>query len=353
MPPSRPRRVLIITSAAQNHTKICLSQVRRLGKGLVRLGHDVACFDYRSALMEASPIKSKAFARWFCKPEANRQLVRYARAYEPQIIVVGFPRDLDPDCVDQIREAVPAATLVGMDGDPWPDRVEGRIATGAKLDIVTATNNGDFLDLYRRAGAPVCCFLPNMCDPLVEYRYSASDEWRSDLLWTGKTGHDDSRSDPLRGQIVGDLAARKNARLYGCLGRPHISGIDYLRAISGAKIGVSVNAINTVPLYHSDRLTLYAACGTLVLAKRVPFSDVLFEDSVHVKYFDTAEEFSDLADWYLKHEEERSRIAMAGMERAHTEFNGIKMAGYLLELVDRGSYQAPWSQALSTAPGCA
>jgi len=51
-----------------------------------------------------------------------------------------------------------------------------------------------------------------------------------------------------------------------------------------------------------------------------------------------------LAEWYLKHEDERKKIAQAGMEHAHKEFNCEKIAQDVLDLVEKGYYDAPWAQ---------
>jgi spore maturation protein CgeB len=126
------------------------------------------------------------------------------------------------------------------------------------------------------------------------------------------------------------------------MGKPAVWGISRLYAISGAKIGVSVNAINTVSLYHSDRFTHYTASGTLTLAKRVPDTERLMEDRKHVVYFDTPQECLELAEWYLSNEDERQKIAQAGMERCHELFNPMAMARHILELVDAGKYHAEW-----------
>jgi spore maturation protein CgeB len=83
-----------------------------------------------------------------------------------------------------------------------------------------------------------------------------------------------------------------------------------------------------------------------VLAKRVPDSDLLFEDGVHLKYFDTINEFFELADWYLKHQQEREKIAKAGMQKAHADFNCQKIAQYMLDLIETGTYNAPWAEIL-------
>jgi spore maturation protein CgeB len=67
---------------------------------------------------------------------------------------------------------------------------------------------------------------------------------------------------------------------------------------------------------------------------------------VHLRYFDTADEFFELADWYLKHDQERGKMAKAGMERAHSEFNCVKMAKYVMDLIETGDYDASWKTIL-------
>ncbi len=71
-------------------------------------------------------------------------------------------------------------------------------------------------------------------------------------------------------------------------------------------------------------------------------SDLFFKDRLHLRYFDAADEFFELADWFLKHEEERRKIADTGMNWVHKQFNCVKIAGYILELIEKGTYLAPW-----------
>ena len=181
-----------------------------------------------------------------------------------------------------------------------------------------------------------------MCDPDIDHRYEVSEEWKTNILWTGAAKHHADSSETLREELVEKLAQYDNCAIYGCCGQPKIGGINYLYAISGARIGVNVNAVNSVRLYHSDRLTHYLACGTFVLAKRVPDSDLLFNDGVHLKYFDTIEEFLDLSKWYLEHEDERKKIADAGMKWTHEKFNTLEIAKYILDLTDKESSRTTW-----------
>ena len=87
---------------------------------------------------------------------------------------------------------------------------------------------------------------------------------------------------------------------------------------------------------------LMAAYHSKLLANNFSGSELLFKNGQHLRYFDDAIEFFDLADWYLNHEAERKKIADAGMQWAHERFNCVKIAGYILELVEKGIYSAPW-----------
>jgi hypothetical protein len=321
-----------------------LNQAPKLAKGLIRLGHDARLFSYAGALKELSPFKSRTLTKFLFKQKADRLLAADVKNYQPDIVFVCFPRVLDADTVEQMRKSAPNAILIGIDGDLWPALRGERINVAKKLDIVTATNDGAGLRAYKDAGVPKCAFMPNMCDPDTDHRYDVEDKWKTDILWTGLIIHDPKRypGEDMRYELVSRLAKMPNCAVYGCCGRPQIGGFDYLYAISGARIGLNVNADNTARLYHSDRLTHYLSCGTLVLAKRVPDTDLLFKNEQHLRYFDTAEEFLGLADWFLKHEDERKKIADAGMKWIHEQFNCVKIAALFLDLVEKGAYSAPW-----------
>jgi glycosyltransferase involved in cell wall biosynthesis len=339
---TKPKRIFIIADIKYKPIKMFLEPMSKLSKGFIRLGNDVRLFSYCGALSEASPLKSKNFAKRFFKFRVDELLSGQIKNYEPDIVYISFAGALDAETIVRLREAAPNAIFIGSDFDPWPKLHPGKIEIAKKLDVLTATNDGEFLQNYSKAGVKRCVFMPNMSDPDVEYRYDVGAEWETDILWTGTAKHRAGFDQTLREELVNRLAQRSNCSLYGCYGRPQIGGINYFYAISGARIGVSINAVNSVRLYHSDRLTYYLSCGTFVLAKRVPDTDLLFKDEVHLKYFDTIDEFFDLADWYLNHETERKKIADAGMQWIHEHFNCVKVAGYILELVEKGTYNASW-----------
>lgn len=346
---AKARRIFIIADIGYNPIKMFLDQMHKLSKGLIRLGNDARIFSYSGALRQLSPLKSKTFSKHFFKSRLDHLLAEQIKNYKPDVVYISFVRFLNADTIKCIRQVAPKAVFIGGDGDPWPKLQEDRIETAKQLDILTATNDGQFLQDYRDAGVQFCVFMPNMCDPDIDRRYEVGPEWKTDVLWTGKVEHHADTSENFRKELVQRLAELENCSLYGCLGRPKISGMDYLYAISGARIGVNVNAYRSIKFCHSDRLTHYLACGTMVMARRMTNAQSLFKEKEHLVYFDSIEEFFGLSQWYLTHEQQRQKIADAGMQWAHEQFNSVKIAGYVLELVEKGSYSAPWFQNLSTA----
>ena len=339
------KRIFIVADVSHQAVKVFRNQALKLAKGFIRLGNDVRVFNYFNTLMEVSRFKSRALAGRFYKANVDNLLVQELTDYAPDIVYIRFVRVLNPQTIDAMCKAAPKAVFIGFDNDPWPQLRGDRIDIAKKLDILLATNDGRDLQTYRDAGVPKCAFLPNCCDPDVDHRYDVEDKWKTDILWTGLIEADPKRypGEQMRYEIVSRLAQMPNCSVYGCCGRPKIGGFGYLYAISGARIGLSINGENNLRLYHSDRITNYLSCGTFVLAKRVPDSDLLFKDGLHLRYFDTTDEFFELAGWFLKHESERKKIADAGMKWTHEQFNCVKIAGYILDLIEKGAYQAPWS----------
>lgn len=343
------KRIFVIADFRDEAPRSIRAQPRMWVKGLIRLGHDVRRFSYRNILMQFNPFAGRHFRRFmprFVRRRTDSILAEQIKPYHPDIIMLLSMKYLTHETVHSIRDAAPDAVVIGRDEDPFPEKNPARLAIAKETDIVVTTSSGRFLKTYKDVGVPRCAFLPNMCDPDLQYRYDVQERWKSDIIFTGKAEHTRLTRNTERYELIRKLSTMPNATLYGCFGRPKVEGIDLFRALSGAKMGLSINIANDVRLYHSDRFINYLSCGTFVLAKRVPDSDLLFEDGVHVRYFDTADEFFELPDWYLQHEDEREKIAKAGMEKAHNEFNCEKIARYVLDLIETGTYDAPWAEIL-------
>jgi hypothetical protein len=340
------KRIFIIADFKDDSPRSIQVQSRMWYKGLLRLGYDVQRFSYRDVMIRNSYLPIKKYAMRLAKKKADSLLIEQIKSYYPDIVLVLSMKYIDDNTLIKMHETAKDALFVGRDEDPSPEKNPERLKIAKQTDMVMTTGAGRFLKVYKDAGVPKCAFMPNMCDLDIQYRYEADEKWKTDIIFTGKIEHTKLERNDERFILTQKLSKYPNTRLYGFSGSPKIYGLDYFRAVSNAKIGVSINIINDVELYHSDRLINYVACGTLTMAKRVPKSELLFEDRKHLVYFDTEEDFFELADWYINHNDERERIAACGMQHAHEEFNCTKIARLFMELIEKGNFNTPWAVIL-------
>jgi len=342
----RSKRIFLIADFKDESKRALRLQSRMWTKGLVRAGHDVQQFSYRNMLTRHNSFVGKKLSRLmpgFTKKTADKLLMKQIRDYHPDIIFLFGMKYFDAKTVELIRQTLSNAVIVGRDEDPFPEQNPARLAIARQTDILVNTSAGRFLQTYKDAGVGCCAFIPNVCDPDIQYKYDVEEKWNADIIFTGKPTH--TRLDHIgdRYFLIKKISDMPRCRVYGAFGIPRVEGLDYFHALSGAKIGLSINITNDVQLYHSDRLINYLSCGLFVLAKRVPDSQLLFEDGVHLRYFDDNDEFFELAEWYLKHEKEREKIAQAGMRHAHQEYNCTVMARHFIEFVEKGKCLVPWN----------
>jgi spore maturation protein CgeB len=343
------KRIFIVADFKDELTKSIRISPRMWVKGLIRAGHDVQRFGYHNILAQLTPLPGRVFRRLtlgFMKRKADQLLAEQIKAYYPDIVFILSMKYLDATTVKTIRRAAPDAVIVGRDEDAWPETRPERLAIAVETDMVLNTSAGRFLQTYKDAGVQRCAFFPNLCDPDIQFHYCVDATWKSDMVFTGRAARKQQGNSPEREAIIKRLSRMPACRIYGSFGVPKVEGLDYFYALSGATIVLSINAVNDVSLYHSDRLINSLACGSFVLARRVPDTERLHEDGKHLRYFETEEEFFDLAGWYLKHDPERQKIAMAGMEHAHKEYNCTQMARGFVDLVTKGDCNAPWKMML-------
>jgi spore maturation protein CgeB len=340
------QRVFLIADFKDELPQSIRIERRHWAKGFIRLGLDVQRFSYRNIMEQLSPIRSRRVAARWGKPRADEALVEQVRNYHPDLVLLLAMKSLDAATVAAVRAAAPDAAVVGRDVDWCPQSNPQRVAIARCMDWVIASNAGEYLEYYKQQGVPKCAFIPCPCDPDIQRPYAPEARFQTDIFFSGKSDHSAAATDPDRETILSRLAKMPDARVYGAFGVGRIEGIDTYIAMSNAKVSLSINAVNHVRLYHSDRFVASLSCGAFTLAKRVPDTELLFEDGKHLRYFDTPEEFFALAEHYLHHDQDRRALAAAGMERAHRQFNSTVMAGHVVDLVEKGTYNAPWAHIL-------
>jgi hypothetical protein len=100
---------------------------------------------------------------------------------------------------------------------------------------------------------------------------------------------------------------------------------------NGSKIVLSINCVNDVKKYFSDRQLISMASGSLALSKYIPGIEEYFENHKHLVWFNTKEECLDLINYYLKHDDEREQIGINGARellKQHTYFERVSELSY-------------------------
>jgi len=337
----------MIDDIKQTSTYSYLTFAHRLRKGLVRCGHDVCMFSYPDMTEQnMSSFGRLTTLRRACK-KADQQIARQIKVYRPELIITRAYRKIPESTILTAKHAAPDVPIVC-----WYVAMTAQInpevtAFARHANWFISTAGGTNLQRYHNAGVKRCAFMPNLCDPDLEHLYNVERKWHCEVLFTGTNSHSKlSDQDQLRIEIINALRKKNLITTWGGKGKPHIHGLDYLHAISGCKIALSINVYNDVRFYHSDRLINSIGCGAFVLAKYVPDSEILFQDKQHLRYFDTAQQCLELVDYYLAHEKERKEIAHRGMQHAHKVFNCQSIAQDVIDLVTTGRYDRPWTEII-------
>lgn len=316
---------------------------RKIAKGFIRNGHDVLPFSYRQQMNSLSWLPGKKLSRAFTQKKTDMLCCDLLRDYQPDLVLLLAYRVMNHETIARLRDTLPDALFTGWYPDTLDAMNEHSLRTNRLLDAFMATGAGTHLaEIARQSGNIPAAFMPNPCDPDVEKPYPQSGRVADNIFFSGKVSHKSCPSDDLRESLLRILRNRYDLVIHGHDDTPPIYGLEYYRAISRAKIALSVNAVNDIRMYHSDRWINCLACGAFVLSSYVPDSELLCEDDKHLRYFHTESQCLDLIDYYLEREDERSEIAFAGMTHVHKAFHCQRIASDILDFLTTGTYDEPW-----------
>lgn len=189
-------------------------------------------------------------------------------------------------------------------------------------DIHFTSNNFNIPELYE-LGAKKACFVElgydhHLCRPVE----ALNDDYKTDLFFIG---HWEPATEdyivalvkaglPVSVRGAGWHKARNKKILKSVLKSGALGEEEYIRALGSGKIGLGIvsqwNRNQT-----AGRVFDIPACGIFLLAVRNPAMPALYQEGVEAEFFSSADELVRKARFYLEHEEERTKIALAGYRR--------------------------------------
>ncbi len=284
-------------------------------KGLEALGYEVVRFDYRSTrtpdydLIELIQSQKEAF----------------------DIIWIGKAERILDTTIDFLRQHEPLASFIKWAADVRENPTLHDISHLQHIDLFVATFGGQYLKEHRKAMPANGNALSMIAftDSDFYKPMSVSEEWKSDVLWTGRMGFGDNE---MRNEVISYLLNKSqwNTKIFGLedwIGYP-----DYLYAINGTKIGIGINSFNRSK-YSSDRLGNYMSCGTFYLAHYFEGIEEVFQRGVHLDWFHNVEELEEKIKFYLKNDDLRKRIAKNGREFILNHFDAKPLTKSILAVL--------------------
>jgi len=182
---------------------------------------------------------------------------------------------------------------------------------------------------FKQAGVPQVAELRSYFIPAMDYPRTLSSAEQSyydcDLVYIGHV-EEDSRAACLRRVLADSIAVHLYGesrfwapllKEYANRLRPPVFGDEYRKALCGGKIAACFFSKWNRDLY-TRRVFEIPACGVFLLAERTPVMQEIYQEGQEAEFFGSPEEFSAKIHYYLAHDEQRRRIAAAGMQRART-----------------------------------
>lgn len=300
------------------------------------------------AWSRASVFGALSFVGWKSdRMGANRALRRLASSERLDLVWIDKGLTIRPDTLLWVRHLQPNAKIVWYSPDDPILRanrsIQHRLAIGL-YDLHVTTKSYNVPELLEM-GARAAVFVGNAYDPNIHRPLALSDEdrrrWACDVGFVG--AFEQPRADSMLAMARAGISVRVApssvwSRMRGQHPNLHVPetsanlmGDEYARAISGAKINLGFLR-KLVRDQQTTRSVEVPACGAFMLAERTDEHRDLFEEGKEAEFFSSTEELIAKARYYLAHEEQRARIALAGRERClRSGYSNQRRLGSVLE----------------------
>ena len=183
--------------------------------------------------------------------------------------------------------------------------------------------NKDYIEIFKQKyGAKEAYFVPQAY--YLQKRRLVDPNEHHHMVFIGNDKHPKRRAELINRlkryvniDILNETDWNKRAQIYHRM--PKIYG--------SSNFSLSISACNHLACYTSNRLYCIVGAGGFAIAEYFKECEELFEDSKHLVYFKSPEEFHDLVRYYIAYPQKRAKIARQGhqhQKKHHTYINRIR-----------------------------
>lgn len=218
----------------------------------------------------------------------------------------------------------------------------------AKNSDYTFTPSQECIGHYKKHGIEAH-LLMFACLPSFHKRVKPEKKYMHDIIFVGNNYYRHSARVWGREIILKPLIARNyNLKVYGnhwwldpsygyVLNEEFYGGYlqyeDLPTAYSSVKIVLGMHSVDTCKTMMSMRTYEVLGCGAFFLTQWTPAIENLFENHKHLVWSKSAEETVELVNYFLKHDQEREKIAKQGQEFVYKYHTYLHRANTILNVI--------------------
>jgi len=296
------------------------SQDRKISHGLIRNGHMVYDFSYRTVARSSTIFKTKKLG----SRKMNELLIKTIDNLKPNLLLLGHSEIVFDTTLELIKSKYPNMKIAMWWVDPF-DRISHINDRLPYLDAFFATTSPEYYKQFFTKRTHFF-YMPNICDDSIEtLKAFENKKYDYDLIFIGR--NDDNRKD-----FINKISAIKeiNFKIFGNNKNSLIFGQNFLNTLTKSKMAINYSRYNDIPLYSSDRVIQLLAQGSLVFSPKVPQLDTLFLDD-EIIYFNDFDDLKEKLIFYKNNDKERVEVSKKGWKKAHTFFNSTTVTQKMIE----------------------
>lgn len=259
----------------------------------------------------------------------NDQILEMVAEHHPEILWIDKGLIIDSETLLRVKEISPKTIAVSYSPDDMmnPNNQSKQYLQGVPLyDLHVTTKSFNVAEL-KVLGARAVIFVNNAYCPFIHQPRVLTPKEK--ILLGGPVGfigtYEKERADILVWLAQQDIPVKiwgrswprrlkragiRNLKIMGA----ELLGKEYSKAICAFDINLGFLCKKNRDLQTTRSIEI-PACGAFLLAERTTEHQTLFQEGQEAEFFDSPDELLTKIRYYLDHEEDRRRIAAAGMAR--------------------------------------
>ena len=327
-------KILHITNFNERHNgRLFFNTGRRINNGFVRLNHSVLSISDRDILSYHRSLKDLDGSQ-----KLNSKLIETISNYVPDIIALGHADLIDIKTLKFIKENYPNIKIIQWFLDKmteeWNRNKKRFLDKIDLMDCNFCTTSPEILSLPKKNKV---YYIPNPSDisfetlkcyknkyPLYDLFFAMSHGVHRGILKKGKY---DKRLSLIEKLVNKNPNLRFN--IHGAYNKQPIWSDDFKNSLYETKMALNLSQGNTIKYYSSDRITQLIANGILTFVDIKTKLDDFFTNK-EVIFYNTLNDLSDKIEFYSKNDKIRKKVAKAGRDKYHKNFDSKIVAQYMI-----------------------